>query len=110
MSSPSGVVTMTDAVAIALICSAMIKGDSDSRWYVRHGWILGAILLFGGRYVEDKLLEQVAVQLADANGGTLPAGYEMFQPYLPDSYTGQKKPATTPTTPSLPRGVPGTVT
>ena len=95
-------VTLTDAIAIGLITSSMIKGGDDPRWYVRHGWIVGAALLFAGRYVEDQLLAQVAKQLADANGGTLPAGYEMFQPYLPDGYTGVAKPAATPTTPALP--------
>jgi len=107
MSTSSGVVTFTDAMAIALITASLIKGDGDSRWYVRHGWMLGGALLFVGRWIEDAALQQVAIQLADANGGHLPSGYEMFQPYLPDSYTGVQKPAITPGTPSIPKTTAG---
>ena len=108
--SASGVVDFSDAIAIALVTSSMIKGANDPRWYVRHGWIVGALVFYLGRVAENALLEQAAIKLAEGNGGTLPQGYEMFQPYLPPSYTGQQKPNVSPTTPQLPRSTPGVIT
>lgn len=103
MASASGVVTFTDAIGVALITARLIKGGDDPRWYVRHGWIVGAGVFYLGRVAEDYLLAKAAQQIADANGGVLPPGYELFAPYLPASYTGIAKPSATPAAPALPK-------